>query len=515
MPIKLNITMRFWRKYHRWAGFILSVFFFLFTFSGIVLNHRSLFSSFSVSRDLLSISYKYSNWNNATVRNGLCINNDSTLFYGNIGCWLKVDGSDNFLDFNQGFITGIDNRKITKLFKTSQNRLFAGTLFGLFERKDDYWSKIELPVDHQRITDIIEHQDTLLILTRSELCLLPLNQSPEIGVEYLPTPDDYDHKESLFKTLWVIHSGEIFGLTGKLMVDVIGLLFLFFSITGIIWFISPRLIKRARTKLKPIIRKQKIFRFSVKWHNRLGIYIVFFLLITTLTGMFLRPPLLIPIAKSKVGKIPGTLLDSPNGWFDKLRAIRYNDHHDVFLVSTSNGFYALASDRQRMIPIPHQPPVSVMGITIFESTSSTSYLIGSFNGLYQWDPFKMTVHNYLTGERYTPAMAPSRPISDYMASGYFRDELNAYYFDYNHGVVQLNGTEPFPDMPENILKESPMSLWNFMLEIHTARIFQDLIGSFYILIIPLTGLATVFLLLSGVWIWWRRHWRRSLTNWSN
>lgn len=496
--------MQFWRKYHRWAGLILSLFFFFFALSGIILNHRSLFSDFSVSRDLLSTSYKYYNWNNTAIRNGLSINEDSTLFYGNIGCWLRTNDSDNFLDFNQGFPRGIDNRKITKLFKTSQNRIFAGTLFGIYERKNNNWSKIHLSTDHQRITDIIEHQDTLWILTRGELCLLPLRQSSEIEIEDLPTSDDFDHKESLFKTLWVIHSGEILGLTGKLLVDVIGLLFLFLSITGIAWFISPGLIKRAKKRLQPMTRKQKIFRFSVKWHKRLGIYVVFFLLITTLTGMFLRPPLLIAIARSKVPKIPGSVLDSPNTWFDKLRAIRYNDHHNVFLVSTSNGFYALTHDRQRMIPIPQQPPVSVMGINIFKRTTPTSYLIGSFNGIYQWDPFQLSVRNYMTGESYRPSHAPTRPIGDYMAAGYFIDGQNEYYFDYNHGVVQLNGTESFPDMPENILEESPISLWNLMLEVHTARIFQDLIGPFYILIIPLTGLATVLLLLSGVWIWWKR-----------
>jgi len=496
--------MKFWRKYHRWAGLVLSLFFFLFAISGIVLNHRSLFSGFSLSRDVLSSSYQYKNWNSAALRNALSISEDTTLLYGNIGCWLKIRASDNFLDFNQGFPNGIDNRKINKIFKTNNQRLFAGTLFGLYERMDHTWSKIELPVEHARITDIIERQDTLFILTRNELCLLPLHHHSELSVECLPAPDDYDHKVSLFKTLWVIHSGELLGITGKLLVDFIGLLFLFFSVTGIIWFISPKLIKRAKQKLKPVIRTQKTFRFSVRWHNRMGVYLVIFLLITALTGMFLRPPLLIPIANSKVRKIPGTMLGSPNAWYDKLRAIRYNDHHQVFLISTSTGFYALTDDRQRMRPIPQQPPVSVMGINIFESINSTSYLIGSFNGLYQWDPFQMTVQNYLTGEPYLPSQRPSRPIGDYMAAGYFNDGFNEYYFDYHHGAVPINRSKPFPLMPDTILNESPLSLWNFMLEVHTARIFQDLIGPFYILIIPLTGLATVVLLLSGVWIWWKR-----------
>ena len=55
----------------------------------------------------------------------------------------------------------------------------------------------------------------------------------------------------------------------------------------------------------------------------------------------------------------------------------------------------------------------------------------------------------------------------------------------------------FAKMPENIISDSPMSLWNFMLEVHTMRIFQFLIGDFYVLIIPVAGINILILLIAG------------------
>jgi uncharacterized iron-regulated membrane protein len=44
-------------------------------------------------------------------------------------------------------------------------------------------------------------------------------------------------------------------------------------------------------------------------------------------------------------------------------------------------------------------------------------------------------------------------------------------------------------------------LWNVALEIHTGRIYQSLIGDFYVLIVPLTGIFVLFILVSGFIVW--------------
>ncbi len=496
--------MKFWRKYHKWAGIILCFFLFFFALSGIVLNHRQAISSIDISRKFLSSSYQYTNWNIAALKGHVKPDSTHTIFYGNVGCWLYSSTSKEWSDYNQGFDKGIDKRKVTSMHITSNKRMFAGTLFGLYEFYNQQWNPVSLGTELERITDLIEHNNQLLILTRSELTKLDLADNT-VEIIHLPPPNDFDGKSSLFKTIWLLHSGEIIGLTGKVIVDIIAILFIFLSLTGIIWFISPSLIKRTKKKQRSVGKQKQLFRFSVKWHNKIGYYAVILLVFTTFTGIFLRPPLLISIANTQVTSIPFTILDSHNAWYDQLRAIRYNAKYDVFFVSTSKGMYALTPEFNDMVRVPNQPPVSVMGINVFEEKSPEQYLIGSFSGLYLWNPFKNICYNYISGKPHMPAQGMSRPIGTHMATGYYQDGDTEVYFDYNTGVQTLNSKSSFASMNETIKDRSPISLWNLALEVHTGRIFQDAIGAFYILIVPLVGLTTILLLLSGLWIFIKKY----------
>ncbi len=499
--------MKFWRKYHKWAGIVLSFFLLLFAVSGIILNHRSLFSNIDVPRSILSSSYQYKNWNNAALKGGIDLDSTTTLFYGNVGCWQYDKINDQWTDFNIGFPNGIDNRKISKLLLTQNKRLFAGTLFGLYEYNGDKWQAVGLLED--KITDIIEVNNQLHVLTRDHLLTANVtNKQVEFRPLTLPTPSDFNNKSSLFKTIWILHSGEAFGTFGKLLVDALAIVLIFLAITGLIWFTFPSLIKKAKAKLKPRKRKQKAFKFSVEWHNKIGYYTVILLIFTTFTGIFLRPPLLIAIANAQVPRIPFTVLASENPWYNQLRSIRYNSKYDVYFVSTSKGMYALTADYKEMVKIPHQPPVSVMGINAFEEIDAENYLVGSFSGLYLWNPFANKTLNYLSGKPYSAPIGMSRPIGQNMVSGYYKNSGSETYFDYNSGHQLLGGKANMPNMPSKVLTSAPISLWNLALEVHTARIFQDLIGAFYILIIPLSGLATIALLISGWWIYLKRFKRK-------
>jgi len=136
----------------------------------------------------------------------------------------------------------------------------------------------------------------------------------------------------LFRTIWVIHSGEIYGIAGKLFVDLVGLIFIFITLSGIFYWLAPHLLKRVKESSKSRIKK--VNRFSLKWHNRLGYWSVIFLLLTTITGMFLRPPLLISIANTEVAKIKYSKLDDPNTWDDKFRDLIYDEVLKRFIVAT-------------------------------------------------------------------------------------------------------------------------------------------------------------------------------------
>ncbi|HDP55264.1 MAG TPA: hypothetical protein ENN24_06255 [Bacteroidetes bacterium] len=75
---------KFLKKYHKWLGVTLAIFFMLFALSGIVMNHRGFFSKIDIKRSWLPKEYRYTNWNNAAIRGAKQCKTDSVLVYGNI-----------------------------------------------------------------------------------------------------------------------------------------------------------------------------------------------------------------------------------------------------------------------------------------------------------------------------------------------------------------------------------------------------------------------------------------------
>lgn len=495
------------RKYHKWPSIIVALFILIFAISGIVMNHRSFFSGVDVSRTYLLDDYQYRNWNNSSLRSAVEISLDSILLYGDMGIWRTDRNFSFFEDFNNGFPEGIDNRKVFRMLQLSNGELFAGTLFGLFyfDFKKGNWIKIDVPVHDERITDLLEIDDTFYVLTRSYLLKsISDGKKGQFEIITLAPPENYKNEEGLFKTLWVIHSGEIGGTAGKLFIDFIGLMFVFLTLTGIIYWLFPKWIKKRKKNEKAIKQIVSINRFSFTWHNKIGVWVVGFLIISTFTGMFLRPPLLIAIANSNVGKIPFTILDSENPWYDKLRRIMYDGERGVLMVGTNQGFYLadteLKSDLKYIYP---QPPVSVMGINVLENEGHGNYLVGSFNGLFLWNPeLEQIVDVMNPNQDYQPKTAGS-PLSDNMIAGYIEVDKLIVVADYNTGAMSLSGENSFPEMPLEIIEQSPMSLWNLALEFHTGRYYKFIFGNLYILFIPLFGILMLTILISGFWLWWK------------
>ncbi len=492
------------RKFHKWPGIVITLFVILFTISGIFMNHRSLISSIDFNRSFLPSDYSYKNWNKGAVKSVCYIGTDSTLVYGNIGIWLTTNHFNTFQDFNSGFPAGIDNRKISKIIKSSKGRLFAGTWFGLFQYsfQEHKWQKIALPVSEERITDLILKQNELLVQTRS--FLLKSSDEKSFQIQNLPAPEGYNKKVSLFKTLWLLHSGEIWGSVGKLIVDLFGFAILIISLTGLMHFIFPTWLKKRKKKQKENTKLILTRNFNLRWHNRLGWIFIPFLIFVTITGMFLRPPLLIAIANSVVSPIPGTVLSSPNPWYDKLRRVLYDEQQGLFLFSTSEGIFVtdekFQEPMQRMI---NEPPVSIMGCNVLEKKEKGTYLVGSFNGLFLWNPFTGQVFDYLSGSPYQAPQVAGPPISKDMIDGWFTDSsANEFYFDYNHGVFPIRNNAKFGEMSSEIISKSPISLWNLSLEVHTGRIFESILGIFYILYVPIAGICILIVLISGFFIWW-------------
>jgi hypothetical protein len=148
-----------------------------------------------------------------------------------------------------------------------------------------------------------------------------------------------------------------------------------------------------------------------------------------------------------------------------------------------------------------------MGCNVLKPLGNKIYLVGSFSGMFLWNIETGDIADFFTQQRYVEPEGMQSPIGANMAAGFVEGKESAFWFDYNQGVLgiaSVNQKMPsFNEMPEEIRKASPMSLWNFALELHTGRVFEHLIGPFYILIVPLAGICILIVLISGFLLWWK------------
>ncbi len=474
-----------WRKHHKWLGIGMSFFMLMFCISGILLNHRSLIKDVNVSRKYLPSRYEFQKWNGGLLRGSLYLENisladsltpavsyHSLLLYGNGGIWLTDSKASYFEDFNKGLPTGADYRQIRNVISTSKGNIFAVSPFALY-RYDMHgtWHEVKTPLDDdEKLTDIAFHGDTLLVLSRSfaYVSLPPYTSFQRIQ---LHAPKDYDGKVTAFRTVWLLHSGALFGTAGRLAVDAIAVILVLLCITGFIFWLRP---------------KQKVLlRTSLHLHDKVGRYTIILTFLIALTGWCLRPPVMIALVLNRIPALPCTSLKSENAWNDKLRLVRYDETCHDWLLSTSEGFYSLNLNKATVTPITYAPPVSVMGLNALLKDEQGRWLCGSFSGLYIWDRQNGFATDYFTGKA-----APKNtgtPFGQKAIAGVSQD------FSFPVIAEYYEGTAAIPQ-PED-LRQLPMSLWNVALEVHSGRIFIGSIATY--LFIFVMGILALWCLWSG------------------
>lgn len=506
-----------WKKYHKWLGIGFCFFTLMFAVSGIILNHRHMYGKVNISRNCLPRQFQFTGWNNGLLR-GTLPYNDSIIVYGAGGIYLADPSATTYYDFNTGLPESADSRNIRSVVQTADSTLFAVAPYDFYKFADGTWQRI--PVGSQsalsptRFTDIATHGDSLVLLSRNEvyLSLPPYKHFHRIQ---LKRAEGIDGKTTLFRVVWLIHNGEMFGLPGRVAIDLMGILFIFLCTTGLVIWTSQLAIKRSSRRHGAMLKAtQKTFRWNFKWHEKFGRWTIIFTLFLCITGWALRPPLLIALVKCRVSPIPFTMLDTPNPWADKLRMIEWDDRSNEWLLSTSEGFFTLPSFNDTPIKDTSAPPVSVMGLNVMkpirnaqsaepidsaqsaepadtlQSPTDDKWIIGSFSGLFVWDREHDAAFDYYTGEP-APRTAGA-PFGKLAVSGYTDDfPFPPVVATYYEGVLSS-------DMPQpEELRTLPMSLWSLALEVHTGRIYTFLCGAETLVYVFIAGIIIGFILWSG------------------
>lgn len=487
--------------FHRWGGLVLSLFLVGFSLSGILLNHRRLIASWDLPRGLLPRSYHVDGWTQGAAVGSVALGRDSVLLYGGEGIWLTQDRGQHFIPFMEGLPKGADRRLMRRMVYNTRRGAFALSQDALYQLEGERWNKVDLPLD-ETLTDLALQGDSLVVMGRSHLFITQLPYQ-QFSVLTLPaSPDLPEHRTTLFRTLWALHSGEMFHLVGRLFVDALGVVLLLLSLSGVLMFFLPRYMKRLqrrsteqyRTRVKRrVARLQKRLKRYDRLHRVLGYWLFIPLFLLVLTGMFLRPPLLVAVAKPKVPTCPGTALHSDNPWDDALRRMVYSPWKQAWILSTREGVFRCSRLGLPMEKIEKTPPISVMGAHVFqlEKGKPDVLLVGSFMGLFRWDLSTGEVTDLYTGG--APEPVGFMPFGEHKVAGYAGDLGSARGIAFEYDVPCREIAQP------EEMGKGRISLFYAMLELHTGRLYVFL-GPLGILWIFLSGSMMLWLLISG----WQR-----------
>lgn len=241
--------------------------------------------------------------------------------------------------------------------------------------------------------------------------------------------------------------------------------------------------------------------WNQRWHNRFGAWTVILTLFLTFSGTCLRPPFMIPLAMVKTSPV----ISHDNLLHDKLRAIRWDKTEGNWLLSTSDGFMRvdrLLKERPTMIEVA--PSISPMGINTFVQQTDSTWLVGSFSGIYLWNPTTKEILDYTTGK---PAAKGRMMVSSDLVSGFSNDFVKkGIIFDYAKGATTDMGK-----MPET-MANAPMALWNVALELHVGRCYSPFLGPLSSMFVFLWGTLTTLIVLSGYIVYRRGQKKRNKEN---
>lgn len=494
---------------HQYIGLFLILFLIWSALSGIILNHPDLFSGISVPGWMVPAQYNTENWNRSSLVELLFLKSDPSTGFagGKKGVWKTVDGGRTFSRMSEGYSESLYYGKVNDLLLVEEPgnspQLFAATFGGLWvsDPLQGKWEKVFPPEGHREVKKILKIGNRLVLFTDSSawssdgfsrpyrFAENPLKREGETRAE----------RVSLVRLFFDLHGGHAWGLAGRVLFDLMGLLIVFLSLSAFYIWYYPKKWKRRKPDAPG---GRKAYGFFYRYHLKLGIWAAVIFLLIGVTAFFMRPPFLAVIAMGDVDRAvyPGAFPDNP--WDGKIHNALYLEEKGEVLIEASDGVWAGGSSlndefRKTRLPVL----VFVMGATVFEADPAGGVLLGSFNGLFHL-PGDGRAVDKLSGKT-VRFVSPVRP-ADQMIAGYFRTPAGEEFITaFDQGIIPLNGAPlngRFSQPPE-LSRDRRLPLWNYMFELHNGRIFKDLIGGAYILVIPLGAFLFILITLTGIYDW--------------
>lgn len=503
------------RWLHRWVGLALVAYLGWMGGSGVLLNHPGLISGISVPEWMVPPQYRIADWSRGALRSLMPVEGREGRFVaaGRLGVWLSDDGGRSFVELNEGLgsLYRRNAQQVLSLTGDSGPVLLAATRGGLFQREEDdaAWRRVPLG-DKRPVVKVVGVGDRLLAFTDSGVFASP---APPADLEFAPitlTRASTASEVSMIDALFALHSGEAWGLPGQLVYDLVGVVLVILSFSALVTWLYRKVrhrLGRVRSRIRGAVRG------LVRYHLDLGIWSAVFLLVIGVSGMFMRPPLLVLAAGETIPRWVYPGLTPRNPWHHRIQNATYDEAGERLLIQANDGVWEGPPNLDgtfRRVILP--APIFAMGATVFEAREDGSLDVGSFAGLYRVDAAQKTTDLLATGlAEGRSRMRPGR----HLVTGFVRLPTGESVVNtHRQGVLDLNGAGagdrlPMPDLEG---ASAGMPLWNFLFELHNGRIFRDLIGPSYVFVVPLGGFLLVLLTLTGVWDWmvpkWRQ-WRRA------
>ena len=189
---------------------------------------------------------------------------------------------------------------------------------------------------------------------------------------------------------------------------------------------------------------------------------------------------------------------------------------EAWLLAASSGIYAFPAFGEQPKKLDNTPPVSVMGLNVWQQTGPNQWVVGSFSGIYGWDLSDGSVTDYDTGlpldemGGYGRRGGGGRPTFGNPVSGFSTDFAQGpVVFDYGRGArLADNPDMPFESMTEVFARDGRISFWHFCLELHVGRLYRSFLFAFTDFYIFLSGLSMFLVVLSGYIVYRRKHRRK-------